>query len=74
MPGPLSCLLDCRPPTMGAWSACPAMVTVMVTCRWPSLSLVMFMVAFLWVLFRPKKVLSRPWAFPASAILAEEGF
>ena len=50
------------------------MVTVMVTCRWPSLSLVMFMVAFLWVLFRPKKVLSRPWAFPASAILAEEGF
>ena len=26
MPGPLSCLLDCRPPLLGAWSACLANV------------------------------------------------
>ena len=32
------------------------------------------MEAFLWAFFRPRKVLSRLWAFPASAILAEEGF
>ena len=31
VPGPLSWLLDCRPPLLGAWSACPTIVTVMVT-------------------------------------------
>ena len=33
VPGPLSLLLDCRPPFLGAWSACPTIVTVIVTCR-----------------------------------------
>ena len=45
VPGPLSCRLDCRPPLLGAWSACPANTIFSETVRSPSQSqsLVMFM-------------------------------
>ena len=49
VPGPLSCRLDCRPPLLGAWSACPAITIFRETVRSPSLSpsLEMFMMAVL---------------------------
>ena len=52
VPGPLSCRLDCRPPLLGAWSACPASTIFSVTVRSPSLSpsLEMFMMAVLQLL------------------------
>ena len=69
MPGPLSCLLDCRPPLLGAWSACPANVILTVTARSPLLSLWMFMEASLQVLRSLRKVHSKLWTFPAPTIL-----
>ena len=52
VPGPLSCRLDCRPPLLGAWSACPANTIFSETVRSPSLSpsLEMFMMAVLQLL------------------------
>ena len=43
VPGPLSLLLDCRPPFLGAWSACPASTIFSDTVRLLSLSLSLVM-------------------------------
>ena len=75
MPGPLSCLLDCRPPLLGAWSVCPAVTIFSDTVRSPtlSLSLVMDMQACLHVLLSLRNVHNRLWTVPAPTILVEEG-
>ena len=75
MPGPLSCLLDCRPLLLGAWSACPAVTILSDTVRSPtlSMSLVMDMLACLHDRLSLRKVHNRLWTVPAPTILVEEG-
>ena len=75
MPGPLSCRLDCQPPILGAWSACPANTIFRETVRSPSQSpsLEMFILAFLQLLRSLRKVHSKLWTVPAPTILVREG-
>ena len=75
VPGPLSCWLDCRPPLLEAWSACPAITIFRETVRSPSLSpsLEMIMLAVLQLLRSLRKVHSRLWTVPTPTILVGEG-
>ena len=75
VPGPLSCVLDCRPPLLGAWSACPASTIFSDTVRLLSLSLslIMDIEACLQVFLSLRNVHNRLFTVPAPTILVEEG-
>ena len=67
VPGPLSCVLDCRPPLLRAWSVCPAstIFSAIVRLLSLSLSLVMDIEACLHVFLSLRNVHNRLFTVPA---------
>ena len=75
VPGPPSCVLDIRPPLVGAWLVCPASTILSDTVRLLSLSLslVIDIEACLHVFLSLRNFHIRLFTVPAPTILVEEG-